>query len=72
MLFNKNLMTPNMRCQDIDIDINMEQNMANSTMIDNNVGMAQPFAGSGCGQPIYECPTERCVHRNIVHEVPQE
>jgi hypothetical protein len=22
--------------------------------------------------PIYECPQERCIHRQIVHEVPQE
>lgn len=22
--------------------------------------------------PIYECPRERCVHREIMHEVPQE
>ncbi len=22
--------------------------------------------------PVYECPIERCVHRNIMHEVPQE
>ena len=22
--------------------------------------------------PIYECPIEKCVHREIVHEVPQE
>lgn len=21
--------------------------------------------------PIYECPQERCVHREIIHEVPQ-
>ena len=23
-------------------------------------------------QPIYECPQERCVHRQIIHEVPQD
>ena len=22
--------------------------------------------------PIYECPQERCIHRQIIHEVPQE
>lgn len=23
-------------------------------------------------EPIYECPKERCIHRQIVHEVPQD
>lgn len=27
------------------------------------------MAGVVC-QPIYECPQERCVHRQIIHEVP--
>jgi hypothetical protein len=22
--------------------------------------------------PIYECPKERCIHREIVHEVPHD
>lgn len=22
--------------------------------------------------PVYECPQERCIHREIVHEVPQD
>ncbi len=28
-----------------------------------------PTSGMVCA-PIYECPQERCVHRQIVHEVP--
>lgn len=27
-------------------------------------------ATCGC-PPIYECPIEKCVHREIIHEVPQ-
>ena len=54
-------------------------------MIDN-VGMYQNYSVEGelkvknddkisCEMPkmcppIYECPTERCIHREIVHEVP--
>ena len=31
--------------------------------------MNQPMPGMVC-PPVYECPQERCCHREIVHEVP--
>ena len=31
----------------------------------------QTSKGMVC-EPIYECPIEKCVHREIIHEVPQE
>lgn len=42
-----------------------------ASMQDMNMGM-----NTGCAMPgvvcppVYECPVEKCVHRNIVHEVP--
>ena len=41
-------------------------------------GQKGMYMGEGCPTmnsgmmcpPVYECPTERCVHRHIVHEVP--
>lgn len=36
-------------------------------------GMCAPDMMPGCKmQPVYECPVEKCVHRTICHEVPQE
>lgn len=58
---------------DNDIDINItNQNVntntnANTNVMDNNMG------GSSMGMmssPIIETPRERCVYRNIYHEVP--
>lgn len=40
-------------------------------MMNENTTSCNPMQGVVC-QPIYECPQERCVHRHIVHEVPQD
>lgn len=60
-------------------------NIENKSMEMNAQSQVQemPMAGMSCGcpqnvttcpgivcPPIYECPTERCVHREFVHEVP--
>ena len=36
---------------------------------EKNVSSCNTMPGVVC-QPIYECPQERCVHRQIIHEVP--
>lgn len=57
---------------DNDIDINITNQNVNSNMNMNE--MSAPMMG-GCqsvGCPIIEPMRERCVYRNIVHEVPQE
>lgn len=57
---------------DNDIDINITNQNVNSNMNMNE--MSAPMMG-GCqtvGCPIVEPMHERCVYRNIVHEVPQE
>ena len=57
---------------DNDIDINITNQNVNSNMNMNE--MSAPMMG-GCqsvGCPIVEPMCERCVYRNIVHEVPQE
>ncbi len=56
---------------DNDIDINITNQNVNSNDIMNGYDV------NGCSQsmmqaPIMEAPRERCVYRNIVHEVPQE
>lgn len=38
---------------------------------DNKFSNCNTLPGIVC-QPIYECPQERCIHRQIIHEVPQE
>ena len=56
---------------DNDIDINITNQNVNSNMNMNE--MSAPMMG-GCqtvGCPIVEPMHERCVYRNIVHEVPQ-
>ena len=56
---------------DNDIDINITNQNVNSNMNMNE--MSDPMMG-GCqsvGCPIVEPMHERCVYRNIVHEVPQ-
>ena len=56
---------------DNDIDINITNQNVNSNMNMNE--MSAPMMG-GCqtvGCPIIEPMHERCVYRNIVHEVPQ-
>ncbi len=39
-------------------------------MISNNQETSQTTGG--CCNPITEAPKERCVHRTIMHEVPQD
>lgn len=56
---------------DNDIDINITNQNVNSNMNMNE--MSAPMMG-GCqtvGCPIIEPMHERCVYRNVVHEVPQ-
>lgn len=33
--------------------------------------MCNKIPGVVC-PPVYECPVEKCIHREIIHEVPQE
>ena len=40
----------------------MDNNMPNDFSMNNNCCCMM--------DPIYECPQERCIHRQIVHEVP--
>ncbi len=56
-------------------DINItSMNMSNPDYMDSMNGMSSmnsccaPVVPSPC-QPIYECPRERCCHREICHEV---
>ena len=57
---------------DNDIDINItNQNVntntnTNTNVMDNNMG----GSSMGMSSPIIETPRERCVYRNIYHEVP--
>ncbi len=66
------------RCYDRDIDINnnfFADNMTNNVDIDvNNNGMDgnMQMMGSSYQRPLIEPMQERCVHRTIMHEVPQE
>lgn len=76
MLFDRNEMYTNERCYDNNIDmttVNVE--------IDQNFNQQQPYMqqstnmnymenNCGCNTPIIECPVEKCVHREIFHEVP--
>ena len=60
---------------DNDIDINItNQNVNTNTNTNTNV-MDNNMGGSSMGimsSPIIETPRERCVYRNIYHEVPQD
>lgn len=49
-----------------DIDINMMQQNESTDMAGSNMEMM-----GGCCSPISETPQERCIHRTIMHEVPQ-
>ena len=58
---------------DNDIDINITNQNVNTNMNTNE--MMGGYEMGGCSQsmmsaPIMETPRERCVYRNIVHEVP--
>lgn len=47
--------------QDMNVDIDITNNQMDSQMM----------SSSSCCSPIKEAVKERCVHRTIVHEVPQ-
>ena len=49
-----------------DIDINVTEDTNNI----GNIGSGMTSGGC-CSSPITECPQERCIHRTIMHEVPQ-
>jgi len=51
----------------------MNNSYINSSYMNNlNYGyMPEVMPGIVC-PPVYECPEERCIHREICHEVPQE
>lgn len=55
---------------DNDIDINITNQNVNSN---TNTNMMGGFGGQMgmVGSPIMETPRERCVYRNVYHEVPQ-
>lgn len=56
---------------DNDIDINITNQNVNTN---TNTNMMGGFGGSMGGTtscPVVETPRERCVYRNIYHEVPQ-
>lgn len=59
MLYNEDTMPYGL---DNDIDINITNQNINSNEIMGGY--------SNMGQPIMEMPRERCIYRNIVHEVP--
>lgn len=50
---------------------NVVENEMNIDIDMNNGGMNNEINGGCCNQ-ITETPRERCIHRTIVHEVPQE
>ena len=54
---------------DNDIDINITNQNVNSNMNTNEMMGAVPNMET-VGYPIIETPRERCVYRNIYHEVP--
>lgn len=56
---------------DMQPDMDMYKNDYDKTnmMEGNMVGCSSTMPGVVC-PPVYECPTENCVHRTIVHEVP--
>lgn len=57
---------------DNDIDINItNQNVNTNTNTNTNMNMMGGYETS-MNTPIVETPRERCVYRNIYHEVPQE
>lgn len=66
MLFDRNEMFNNERCYDNSVDmtnVNVE--------IDNNYYQQSSQMQQGCNNsPIVECPIEKCVHREIYHNVP--
>lgn len=51
----------------VDNDMNVDINMMNSASMEQGQGMM-----GGCCNTMSEPVQEKCVHRTIVHEVPQE
>ena len=58
------------RCFDMGVAQSDKMNTNKMGMDANNVEFMS-MGMDGCNMaPIYECPQERCVHRQIIHEVP--
>ncbi len=56
---------------DNDIDINItNQNVNTNTNTNTNTNVMDGNMGGMVSSPIIETPRERCVYRNIYHEVP--
>ncbi len=66
---NNSAMTPAKDKKDKFEHFDIPQNMPNMNYQMPNMNC--PMPGMVC-PPIYECPQERCCHREIVHEMPQE
>ena len=72
-MFDQNMNMPN-----FDFDSNV---VGNNNVVDNDMNVDinmmgyqnMPQAAAGCcSSPINEAVQEKCIHRTIVHEVPQE
>lgn len=64
------------RCYERDNDVNnnfFADNMTNNVDIDvnNEISGNVQTMGCSCQRPLIEPMQERCVHRTIMHEVPQ-
>lgn len=67
-MFNQDMPYDN----NIDINITNENINSNTNMnMNTNENYGGNFGGTACN-PIIEAGRERCVYRNIYHEVPQE
>lgn len=65
------------RCYDRDMEVNnnyFAENMSNNIDMDVNMNsnVNMEYQGMGMNQPVVEPMQERCVHRTIMHEVPQD
>ena len=72
MFYNEGLRRQMPYDNDIDISItnqNVNTNTNTNTNMNTNEVMGD-YAMTTVGQPIIETPRERCVYRNIYHEVP--
>ena len=70
MFYNDDFRTDMPYGLDNDIDINITNQNVNSNVNEMSASMMGGCQSVGC--PIVEPMHERCVYRNIVHEVPQE
>lgn len=73
-MFRNEMFGTDERCFDKEmVDMNNTHMDINNVDVDiNNYNQPAPMGGCGCKPaPVVECPVEKCVHREIVHEVPQ-